>query len=350
MFVVGQALEESGYLARLAQRFFRLGHSMSGLVILILFGSGLLSALLMNDTLAIVGTPLVLLMARKNKIAPTPLLLALAFGVTTGSVLSPIGNPQNLLVALSGGVSNPFGTFLRYLAVPTLLNMLIVYGMLRLFYPQYFKAKVESLEDCGISDPGLARLCQVSLILLIVLILVKIALVFIAPDFEFRLTYIALASAAPILFFSERRFEVARKLDWSTLVFFATMFVLMAAVWNSGVFQSVMDRLNLDLAGEGVVLGLSVVLSQFISNVPMVALYLPVLESLGASTATYLALAAGSTIAGNLTILGAASNIIIIQSCETRSSDTISFWEFLRIGLPLTAINVAVYWIFLRFV
>jgi Na+/H+ antiporter NhaD/arsenite permease-like protein len=111
-----------------------------------------------------------------------------------------------------------------------------------------------------------------------------------------------------------------------------------------------MERLHLDLASDGVVMGLSVGFSQFISNVPMVALYLPVLEHLGAGTSTYMALAAGSTIAGNLTILGAASNVIIIQSCENRSNETISFWEFFRIGLPLTAVNVAVYWIFLRFV
>jgi Na+/H+ antiporter NhaD/arsenite permease-like protein len=63
-----------------------------------------------------------------------------------------------------------------------------------------------------------------------------------------------------------------------------------------------------------------------------------------------MALAAGSTIAGNMTILGAASNVIIIQSCENRCDETITFWEFMRIGLPLTAINVFVYWIYLRLI
>jgi Na+/H+ antiporter NhaD/arsenite permease-like protein len=74
------------------------------------------------------------------------------------------------------------------------------------------------------------------------------------------------------------------------------------------------------------------------------------LGQLGAFTGTFMALAAGSTIAGNLTILGAASNIIIIQSCEKKSNETIFFWEFFRIGLPLTIINIAVYWLFLKFV
>jgi Na+/H+ antiporter NhaD/arsenite permease-like protein len=289
-------------------------------------------------------------MAGRNRLPAGPLLLALAFGVTTGSVLSPIGNPQNLLIALNGGVSNPFITFLRYLALPTLVNMMAAYFMLKLFYPGYFKNNISPYDADPIKNKQLAFLCQISLGLLVALILLKITLVFIAPHFDFRLTYISLIAVLPVLVASRRRLDIVRRLDWSTLVFFAAMFILMASVWNSGIFQSSMDRLHLDFSGQGVTLGVSVVLSQFISNVPMVALYLPVLDRLGASGITFMALAAGSTIAGNLTILGAASNVIIIQSCENRSDKTSSFWEFFRIGLPLTVINVLVYWVFLRLI
>jgi Na+/H+ antiporter NhaD/arsenite permease-like protein len=72
-----------------------------------------------------------------------------------------------------------------------------------------------------------------------------------------------------------------------------------------------------------------------------------VLAQAGASTVEMMALAAGSTIAGNLTILGAASNIIIIQNAEKKGHATLTFLEFVRIGVPLTVINVAVYWLFL---
>jgi Na+/H+ antiporter NhaD/arsenite permease-like protein len=302
----------------------------------------------MNDTMAIVCTPLLLVLSRNSKIAAGPLLLALAFGVTTGSVLSPIGNPQNLLIALSGGIDNPFLTFIRYLAVPTLINLAVVYFMLKLYYPRFFSNIVEIPESAPIQDKKLAGLCKISLALLAILIAAKIILVIAVPAFEFRLTYIALISALPVLAGSKRRLEIIRRLDWSTLVFFGSMFVLMASVWGSGVFQSALARMDFDLGGHGVVLGLSVVLSQFISNVPMVALYLPVLNQAGSSTGALMALAAGSTIAGNLTILGAASNVIIIQSCENRCEETITFWEFLRIGFPLTVVNVLVYWVFLR--
>lgn len=348
MFAIGQALEESGYLAHLSQRLFKLGTTAGSLMFIVVFGSGLLAAFLMNDTMAIVCTPLLLVLSRNSKITVGPLLLALAFGVTTGSVLSPIGNPQNLLIALSGGIDNPFLTFIKYLAVPTIINLGVVYFMLKLYYPRFFRNPIQIPESAPVRDNKLAGLCKISLAFLAFLIAAKIILVIVAPGFEFRLTYIALISALPVLAGSRRRLEIIRRLDWSTLVFFASMFVLMASVWGSGVFQSALARLDLDLGGQGVVLGISVVLSQFISNVPMVALYLPVLKQAGSSTGALMALAAGSTIAGNLTILGAASNVIIIQSCENRCEETITFWEFLRIGFPLTVINVLIYWLFLR--
>jgi Na+/H+ antiporter NhaD/arsenite permease-like protein len=95
------------------------------------------------------------------------------------------------------------------------------------------------------------------------------------------------------------------------------------------------------------VLMTSVVLSQFISNVPFVALYMPLLRQAGGGPTEMIALAAGSTIAGNLLILGAASNVIIIQNAE-KEGQTLSFLEFARVGVPLTVLNCLVYWLFLQ--
>ena len=164
---------------------------------------------------------------------------------------------------------------------------------------------------------------------------------------DFKLTYIALIAALPVIFSLPRRPSILKRMDWFTLVFFAAMFVLMQSVWNSGYFQKAIAASHVDLASTGMIMGVSVVLSQLLSNVPLVALYLPVLAQAGATTTGMMALAAGSTIAGNLTILGAASNVIIIQNAEKKSGQTLTFWEFVKIGVPLTVINVAVYWVFL---
>lgn len=347
VFVVGQALEESGYLFHLSYKLFRRAGTADALILLILFGGGLASAFLMNDTLAIIGTPLVLLLARQHRMPPKVLLLALAFAVTLGSVMSPIGNPQNLLISIHGRMANPFVEFFRHLALPTAINLLVAYVILKIFYRESFHGEALVHGRQELRDPRLAWLSRLSLILMILLVMLKIVLVFTLPQFHFRLIWIALIAAAPVLLFSQMRFSVLRHLDWRTLVFFAAMFVLMESVWDSGYFQALMAQWNLEIHSMGAIFGISVLLSQLLSNVPLVALYLPMLMHAGTSTPELLALAAGSTIAGNLLILGAVSNIIIIQSAERSSGHTLGFVEFARVGIPLTLVNMVVYWFFL---
>jgi Na+/H+ antiporter NhaD/arsenite permease-like protein len=346
MFVVGQALEESGYLSHLSSRLFGRAKTVDSLLLLILFGAGLLSAFLMNDTLAIIGTPVMLQIARKTGIRPKLLLLSLAFSVTIGSVMSPIGNPQNLLVAINGNIPNPFITFLRYLAVPTLISLFLTYLILKFFYRGHLKNEPLNYSADPITDPKLAQLSKISLIIIVILVLAKIITSLLGLGIDFRLTYIALAAALPLILLSPRRLGIVRRIDWTTLIFFAAMFVLMESVWDSGYFQNVIADLHLNLQSVGIIMAVSIVLSQLISNVPLVALYLPVLSHLGAATKEMIALAAGSTIAGNFSILGAASNVIIIQNAEKRAGETLTFWEFVRIGIPLTAVNTLVYWLF----
>ncbi|MDD4876439.1 MAG: SLC13 family permease [Dehalococcoidales bacterium] len=347
VFIIGQALEDSGYLYHLSYRLFHRAKSLDSLVLYILFGMGIFSALLMNDTLAIIGTPVVLSLARKTNTQPKILLLSLAFAVTIGSVMSPIGNPQNLLIAIHGNIPNPFVTFMKYLLLPTLLNLLLAYLLLRLFYRKQFNRKALTHYRETIKDPRLAVLSKTSLILLATLVLAKIVMVLLNLDIDFKLTYIALIAALPIIVFIPKRPVMLKRIDWFTLVFFVSMFVLMQSVWDSGFFQSAVAAAHLNLTSTGVIFLVSVLLSQLLSNVPLVALYLPILVQLGASTKGMMILAAGSTIAGNLTILGAASNVIIIQNSEKRSGATLTFWEFVRIGAPLTVLNIMVYWLLL---
>lgn len=348
VFVVGQALEESGYLFHLSYKLFRRAGTADGLILLVLFGVGAASAFLMNDTLAIIGTPLVLLLAKQHRMSPKVLLLALAFAVTLGSVTSPIGNPQNLLVAIHGRMENPFVEFFRYLALPTVINLFAAFFILKFFYRESFHGETLVHARQELRDKSLARLARFSLMLIVFLVAVKVILVFTMPQINFRLTWIALIAAAPILLFSTKRFSILRHSDWRTLIFFAAMFVLMESVWNSGFFQSLLAQWNPDITSMGVIFAISVLLSQLISNVPLVALYLPLLTHTGAATPELLALAAGSTVAGNLFILGAASNIIIIQNAERKTGHTLGFVEFARVGIPVTLVNVLVYWVFLR--
>jgi len=347
MFVVGVGLEESGYLSHLSYKIFKRAKSQDELLILILFIIGFASAFLMNDTLAIIGTPVVLHLSKKHNTSGKLLLLTLAFAVTIGSVMSPIGNPQNLLIALEGNIHNPFILFFKLLLIPTVINLIVAYFVLKLFYKDKFHNNSLNHSQEPIMSKSLAKLSKISLYIIIIMVILKISIVTAGINFDFRLTYIALVASLPILIFSEKRFEVLKNVDWKTLLFFVSMFILMQSFWNSGLIQGLINNMNINITNMLMIFVVSIVLSQFISNVPLVALYLPMLLEAGASSKEMVALAAGSTIAGNLFILGAASNVIIIQNAEKKSNETITFLEFAKVGIPLTVLNTIVYYVYL---
>lgn len=348
MFVVGEALVRSGYLAVIANRFFSRCKNGRQVVIALLFCGGFLSALLMNDTIAIIGTPLVLGLAARHHIQPKLLLLALAFAITTGSVMSPIGNPQNLLVAVDAGMTSPFVTFGVYLFIPTIISLLAAFLVLRFFYGREFSAATTITVDPAPSiDNHLATLAKCSLAIILILSAGKILASLTGTEISLSLPLIALCAAAPVILLAKERFDLLRSIDWPTLVFFAAMFVLMQSVWDSGFFQSFIDAGS--VTSVPAILSLAVIVSQFISNVPFVALFLPIIMQAGGTTAQLTALAAGSTVAGNLTILGAASNVIIIQNAE-KEGETLTFLEFARAGVPLTIIQLGIYWAWLALV
>ncbi|GJQ21452.1 MAG: arsenite permease [Bacteroidia bacterium] len=349
-FVIGQALEESGYLAHLSYAIFKRAGTMNSLLAVVIGGSAAASALLMNDTLAIVGTPVMLLLAKRHNISPKPLLLALMFSITIGSVPSPIGNPQNLYIALHSPIPNPFITFLAWLFIPTVVNLGAVYLLIRRHHSDEFHDGMLRHSQEPIKNHRLAVLARISLQLMLVLIVVKILLGIFSIQAELRLTHIAAASALPILVAAPRRWALLKRIDWPTMAFFAAMFILMQSVWNTGTFQNMVRNASASLTSIEAILLIGIVLSQIISNVPLVALYQPLLLSSGILIPGLMALAGGSTIAGNLTIMGAASNIIVLQSAEKRGWEGMSYAEFFRIGLPLTLINAFVYLAYFRMI
>jgi Na+/H+ antiporter NhaD/arsenite permease-like protein len=348
IFVVGQALTESGYMQYLSYRLFRRAKSVDSLVLLILFAMGLASAFLMNDTLAIIGTPVMLFFAARERINPKLMLMALAFAVTIGSVASPIGNPQNLLIASSGLLgAEPFATFFARLAIPTVINLLIAFALLRLFYRDEFRGRRLAHESIKIKDVKLAGICKISLSLLVISIIAYITTLSLKIDMGFNLAYIAVISAAPILILSEKRARIVRDIDWGTIVFFIALFILVGSVWQSGFINTLMQGSGINFDSMPAIFGVSIIGSQFISNVPMVLLYLKLLSLTKLPVAAVMALAAGSTIAGNMFILGAASNVIIVQNAEKRSGQTLTSLDFAKIGIPLTILSALVYWAFL---
>lgn len=352
MFVIGVALERSGYLGHITYKFFKKTKNSEQLLLSILFVMGLASSILMNDTIAIIGTPVMILLSRKYQIPVKVLILTLAFAVTIGSTTTPIGNPQNFIIATNANLKNSFFIFLKYLFLPTIINLFLAFFVLKMFFKKEFReVKISDHSQQPIKDHQLALLSKISVYLLLILIVLKITVSILNPKFDIKLVYITGISCLPILIFSKRRLKIIRRVDYPTLIFFVSMFILMDAVWRTGFFQKLFFNSKFNMISLPTIMLSSIILSQFISNVPLVALYLPMIKNL-ADTKALMTLAAASTIAGNLTVLGAASNIIIIQTAETKlkQHNIIKFTEFFKVGSILTFINAVVYLVFIYIV
>jgi Na+/H+ antiporter NhaD/arsenite permease-like protein len=346
VFLISQAAETSGYLEHLTNRLFFNARTGTQALLTIVFVLGLSAALLMNDTIAIIGTPIILQLCKSNKRLIKPLFFALAFSITIGSTASPIGNPQNLLIAVKGAMTSPFLDFFKILAIPALINLTIIYLFIYIIYRDILNKPIEKPTPKAINNHRTVTLVKISLITMFVLLATKIFTEYSAHSFHLDLGYIALISALPVLL-SNQRWTFLKQLDWGTLIFFASTFILMQSVWDSGFFQASINNFHIPVTHIIVIILASVILSQFTSNVPLVALYLPLLIQHHLPDSHLLALAVGSTIAGNLSILGAASNVIIIQNIEKRKEEPFGFFEFIKLGLPLTMINILIYAYFL---
>ena len=170
------------------------------------------------------------------------------------------------------------------------------------------------------------------------------------------LSAVAMLGAAALYAISDHRIQILKSVNYSVLVFFAAMFVVMSAMWSSGaislLFEGILPNPDpLDPQQSAAVISVaSIATSQFLSNVPFVTLYnFVMLDSgfTGAHVEQWMMLAAASTIAGNLTILGAASNIIVVEAAESRRVPAFSFLEFFKVGSLVTAANLGIYYLFL---
>jgi Na+/H+ antiporter NhaD/arsenite permease-like protein len=363
MLVITTGFEKSGLIEFLVLWFLKRAGSIDRILLYLIFGSGLLSAFLLNDTVALMLTPLALGIASKIGIRSSrSLLMPLAFGITTGSVFTPIGNPQNLLVALDSGISRPFTQFVAYLILPTMVSLVAVYFLCKLFFRKELEVQksFSTIKDTlpepksSINDLQLAKHSIGVLIALIG----GFAVVEVFPFLQacdINLYTLAFSFGIILLFISPRRLYLILGVNWGVLLFFAGMFVLMRAVWDSGIGPMLLSVLPtpervMKIQSTGAIILNSVTLSQVLSNVPFVQLYTYEMTALGftgANPIAWLALAVGSTLAGNLTLLGAVSNVIIVDSAEARQSRAFTFLEFFKYGMIITIVTCLIYFGFL---
>lgn len=367
LFVFAAALQEAGALDHIARWLVGLARRPRDLPFVLFCGIGIAGALLVNDALVLIGVPILIGVAVRLRIDPKPLLLVLGYAVTVGSTLTPFGNPQNLLVAVQSGISSPVTTFLRYLALPTVVNLLLGGWYFRSVYGRSMPPDGEEYQRARASAPRFfpegdwrRRLAERPVLwvfpgTMVVLVTLDVTSAVtrgpIVPVWE-----TALAGAVLLMLVTADRSPILQRVNWSILLLFAGLFVVVAGAVEGGVIPAIAGLLPIPGPGHPggalfAVVATSLGGVQLVSNVPWTALEIPVLSGLGYGGGTpivWMALAAGSTLAGNVSLLGAVSNLILVDTAE-RQHITIRLTDFVRHGLPLTAITVTVLIVFLYF-
>ncbi len=360
LFVLVAALERSGAIEHLARWVASRAGRPEDLPYLLFLTFGLLAGFVLNDALVLVGVPLAFTLARRLRVDAKPLLLGIAYAVSVGSVLTPLGNPQNLLIATDSGLSSPLLVFVRYLALPTAINLVLGAALLRWSARRRAPSVGQPFDSADPPFPLLPRggwvdRLQRAPVLFVfpaaVVALFGSSLLGTLAGWEAPPSYlIALGAAVLVLLLTPGRVALVRRTDWTILLLFAGLFVVVAGAVTGGLLGGLERLLPVPgasgptLGSTGTIVGASLLGSQLVSNVPWVALQIPLLHGLGYGAVTptaWTALAAGSTLAGNLTLLGAASNLIVVEQAESRGV-SIRLGEFVRLGLPLAAITTLV--------
>jgi Na+/H+ antiporter NhaD/arsenite permease-like protein len=345
MMVVVGVLRLSGFFDQLTILALRRIRTPKGLLATTILLSGILSAFLINDVICVALTPLVLHLSRRLKFDPVPHLLGLATAANIGSTGTITGNPQNIYIGSHSGISYP--RFALRLMPVALIGLGLAYLVIcQVYRRQLCRPNIsESIgKDRKTTLLRIRRQAHQSRshtrvrIKAVTVTLAAVALFFVGLPLEL----VALGAAAVMLLDGIKADKIYRQVDWSLLVMFTGLFIVVHAFqvhvvsgWGIESWHWLLSR-PVDLLSV-----VSAALSNLVSNVPAVLLLEPLAQAMpDASRETaWLALAMSSTFAGNLTVLGSVANLIVVESAS-RQGVRISFWEYCKVGVPLTILTL----------
>jgi len=328
-------LEDAGFFQWLAQIILSSCRRPVTLLWAVCLLSGTLSAFLVNDTVCIFLTPVVVSLCTRAGLPLGPFLIALATSANIGSAATLVGNPQNMIIASLSHI--PFPRFLMFAGPPALIGLLLNGALLWFFYRGRLPREM-MLQPLG---PSVSRDPQ-----RLKWVLPVMGGVIIGFFAGFHLGYTALAGVL-VLVLLERKDprETFARVDWALLIFFCCLFIVITGLAKTGIverswsasagYMSFSSHEGLSLFTLLMTIG-----SNLLSNVPMVLLTGPHLGELGNSEMGWVLLAYITTVAGNLTLLGSVANIIVAE--RARDQYTLGFVEYLRFGVPSTLIVLSV--------
>jgi Na+/H+ antiporter NhaD/arsenite permease-like protein len=351
MMVVVAYLRRAGFFARLAGWTLRRVHGPLSLLGVTVALAGVLSAVLVNDIVCLALTPLVVHLARHLRLDPKPHLLGLALASNVGSAATLTGNPQNMII---GGLSHvPYARFAARLAPVAVAGLVLTFLVVALVYRSALRSPAGPPAKPPATHhrhrPHRRRHRYTALLVKAVVVTAAAVGLFFAG---LPMAPVALGAAAVMLLDRVRPLKVYREVDWGLLVMFAGLFVVVHAFETHVVDRWDLGRWPvLQAHPVGVLSLVSAALSNLVSNVPAVLLFKPVIPEMPAvhREVAWLALGMSSTFAGNLTILGSVANLIVVEGAR-REGVSITLGDYCKVGVPVTAVTLALGVLWLRFV
>jgi len=333
MMILSAYLAEAGFFRWASWKVITAVSSPRALLYGLTFTAGGLSAFLVNDTVCLMMTPLVLRIVDDAELDPLPFLLATAFGSNAGSVATLTGNPQNMIVGTLSGIS--YARFALALTLPALASVALVAASLRLLFRASLPGRPLApgrLERPVLDRPLLAKSLGATLLVVAGFLM------------GLPLAWTALFGGALCMAVAGREpREALMRVDWPLLLFFAGLFVVVAGIGKAGaadrMYQGIAPLLGGEAPRQSVVFALFTVAgSQVVSNVPFVLLAGHWIPRLADPTLLWLATALAATLAGNLTVVGSVANLIVLELAGPRAR--VGFWRFLGYGAVVTAVTM----------
>jgi len=338
MMLIVSFLVNSGILARLDHFLRRVVRGRRAMLWTVVATSGLFSAFFINDVVCLVMTPMVLSLTRHRRWNPVPFLLAVAMASNIGSVMTPVGNPQNIFIASASHI--PYARFVGTLAPVSLVGLVI----LGLYLEWAFRGRWQGAGEV-VAEP----IAQPPAIQGYVLwrTLAVLAAVLLAFWVGLPMAQVAAAGAALLLLTRRTtRRAVFALVDWDLLVLFISLFVLTAGARKVGIIATIYGQMAVLRPDHFLSLSaITLALSNVVSNVPAVFFLGQVIPGLPDAQSLWLLTAMVSTLAGNLTLIGSIANLIVVE--KARAKVNIDFWTYTRVGLPVTALTLGAglgYW------
>jgi Na+/H+ antiporter NhaD/arsenite permease-like protein len=309
------------------------------------------SALLDNVTTVLLVAPVTLLVCEQLALPAAPFLICEVFAANIGGTATLVGDPPNIIIGSRAGLT--FNDFLVHLAPLTVLLVLVLIALARALFGRTLVSDDERAARVMALNPREAIRDRRMLAQGLGVLALVVAGFALHPVLHLAPSVVALLGAGVLVAVSEAdTSEVLAEVEWPTLAFFAGLFVMTGALVRTGAVGQVSDALagavgGSELGGSLLVLGASAVLSGVVDNIPYVATMAPVtadvVHTMGADGqhVMWWALAAGADLGGNATAIGASANVVVLGIAE-RARKPISFWQFTRHGLVVTAVTTGV--------